>query len=241
MSADNGYVIRQDDNGKYVLQMYFASADKYPNPNNARPHERFDTLEQAVLAYQEIESGDMYASEYGLSINVNKKADNVSDLDIQQFNRKVFPVDGVRVTVENMEAVAAWCSGNIREVAQGEDNPSKHSRYIFVKVTNPMSDRQTKAFVGDWVLFAGHGFKVYSNRSFRKTFENDRTSATRSRNVPNFPHVGSAGALPKPPMVGSSPDAESSNGNVFDGKNPSDFGWSGSSAGANPGGTRHLG
>jgi hypothetical protein len=91
-------------------------------------------------------------------------------LDIEKFIRKSFPVDAVRVTVDNLEEVAKWCSGEIREDTT-EDNPSGHSKMIWVMVQYPMNDRQSKAYVGDWVLYSGRGYKVYTDRGFRKVFD----------------------------------------------------------------------
>lgn len=77
MSADNGYILRCNDEGKYVLQMYFASADELPYVEAARPDQIFETLEDAVYHYEEIdvqaaESG-YPSSEYGLLVRVGKK------------------------------------------------------------------------------------------------------------------------------------------------------------------------
>lgn len=95
-------------------------------------------------------------------------------LDIEKFIRKSFPVDAVRVTVDNLEEVAKWCSGEIRDDTT-EDNPSGHSKMIWVMVQYPMNDRQSKAYVGDWVLYSGRGYKVYTDRGFRKVFDEQAT------------------------------------------------------------------
>lgn len=85
-----------------------------------------------------------------------------------KFARKPFYVDAVRVSEANIEEVAAWCEGEIQET---EDE----QLYISVKVHRPLTERQTQAFVGDWVLFAGSGFKVYTPKAFDKSFEKVRT------------------------------------------------------------------
>jgi lysophospholipase L1-like esterase len=85
------------------------------------------------------------------------------ELVIQQFIRKSFPVDAVRVTAANMEAVSKWCGGNIQE--------RNNIPFIKVAVQNPINERQTEAFSGDWVLYAGKGFKVYKDAPFRKSFD----------------------------------------------------------------------
>ena len=80
----------------------------------------------------------------------------------QQYVRKPFFVDAVQVTLDNIAAVATWCDGKVIV-----DTPP----YIKVKVKRPLAERQTRAFVGDWVLSSGNGYKVYTQSSFEKNFE----------------------------------------------------------------------
>ena len=79
-----------------------------------------------------------------------------------KYTRKSFDVDAVQVTAENMSEVADWCNGTIVENEQGN--------YIKVKIHRPLSERQTRAFAGDWVLFAQNGFKVYTPKAFENGF-----------------------------------------------------------------------
>lgn len=86
--------------------------------------------------------------------------------ETQKFARKPFYIDAVQVTEENMEAVAKWCGGTISVSGRGD-------KYIDVDVHAPQTERQKKAFVNDWVLyadFAHAGFKVYTPVSFKNTF-----------------------------------------------------------------------
>lgn len=106
-------------------------------------------------------------------------------LKTHKFARKPFYVDAVRVSEENMEKAAEWCGGEIqvseavpdmevRGVVQpGTGTPE--ARYVKVKVHRPLTDRQSMAFIGDWILFAGTGFKVYTPKAFDKSFEKVRT------------------------------------------------------------------
>lgn len=89
-------------------------------------------------------------------------------MQIRKFMRKEFPVDGVQVTDENMSEVAEWCHGMI----QSRPNVGRpgERRYIKVQVDNPKTERQTEAYVGDWVLFAGKGFKVYRDQALWNNF-----------------------------------------------------------------------
>jgi hypothetical protein len=103
----------------------------------------------------------------------------------QKFQKKPLIVEAIQVTAENFLEVANWCSG---EVTEPDGTPALadsrgDQQYIHVRVLNPMHERQTKAFIGDWVLYAGRGFKVYKDRAFRGTFlplqAEDRDKATQ--------------------------------------------------------------
>lgn len=85
-----------------------------------------------------------------------------------KFARKPFYVDSVRVTEHNMAEVAEWCGGSVVE-------DEKLGTFISVKVHRPLTERQTQAFIGDWVLFGGTGYKVYTAKAFDKSFEKVKT------------------------------------------------------------------
>lgn len=89
-------------------------------------------------------------------------------LDIKQFERLPFPINAVRVTQENMAAVAEWCGGEILHTQPRPDRPS--SPYIKVAAHSPMTHRQSKAFAGDWVSVRGKDFKVYTNGAFERNY-----------------------------------------------------------------------
>lgn len=92
-------------------------------------------------------------------------------LKTEKFVRKTFVVDAVEVTAENMEEVAKWCGGDVR-TKDGQ-------KYIRVRVYRPIGDRQTQAFVGDRVLYAGTGYKVYTPGAFEKSFDPYQESADK--------------------------------------------------------------
>jgi hypothetical protein len=71
VSADNGFILRRDEAGKYVLQMYFASAEEYPPIDSIRAG-RFDTLEEAIAKFEEVDSTDDYPCEYGLTVRIRE-------------------------------------------------------------------------------------------------------------------------------------------------------------------------
>lgn len=87
-------------------------------------------------------------------------------VQIQEFVRKQFKTNGVQVTEENIHEVAKWCNGEVKTALNGHGKP-----FIEVNVKNPINDRQKQAFVGDWVLHNKSGYKVYTDRAFRASFE----------------------------------------------------------------------
>lgn len=120
-------------------------------------------------------------------------------LKTHKFARKPFYVDAVRVSEANMEDVAKWCEGTI-EVSDLPE--TKGQKFILVKVHRPLTDRQTQAFIGDWVLFAGSGYKVYVPKAFDKSFEKVKTLTKAQADeagikVPHEPRRKPAGR-PKP-------------------------------------------
>lgn len=90
-------------------------------------------------------------------------------MEILKFVRKPFEVDGVRVTDENLYDVAKWCNGEVRE---GTLKPGgRPQKYVHVRVLLPIKERHTKAFAGDYILYAGTGYKVYTAKAFADNFE----------------------------------------------------------------------
>jgi hypothetical protein len=95
----------------------------------------------------------------------------MSSIITNQYIRKPLYVDATRVTGANFEEIANWCQGEIRQ----EEVPGKEGlfkKYIRVRVQNPKYPWQTKAFVGDWILYTDRGgYKVYNNKAFHASFE----------------------------------------------------------------------
>lgn len=83
-------------------------------------------------------------------------------LETVKYVRKPFLIDAVQVTADNMAEVAKWVDGDVRSNDLGQ--------YIKVRVHRPMNERQTQAYVGDWVLYAGTGYKVYTPKAFINAF-----------------------------------------------------------------------
>lgn len=98
-------------------------------------------------------------------------------METQKYVRKPFYVDGVQVTEENLDDVAKWCKGRVKT----SPNPKDKNRYIKVDVSNPINNRQTTAFVGDWVLYSETGgFKVYTQQAFARSFDVAEVAAATS-------------------------------------------------------------
>lgn len=93
----------------------------------------------------------------------------------EKYVRKPLFVDAVQVTSENFLDVARWSFGEIKNKdgspVDFSKGPDPENQYIQVRVTNPKNSRQSKAYVGDWILYTMHGFKVYTTRAFHASFE----------------------------------------------------------------------
>lgn len=86
-------------------------------------------------------------------------------LKIEEFERLPFTIQAVQVTPENINQVAKWCHGKVRTTGK-----RGIQKYIKVEVKRALNDRQTMAYIGDWVLKAGSGFKVYTPKAFEESF-----------------------------------------------------------------------
>ena len=102
----------------------------------------------------------------------NKTIEKPANLETSKYLRKQFPVDAVQVTPDNMESVAKWSGGSIKENGEKEGHLSR--KYIKVNVFNAKDEKQTQADLGDWVLKSGNSIKVYTDKAFRKSFEQKR-------------------------------------------------------------------
>lgn len=98
-----------------------------------------------------------------MTTNAEAVVDTSQSLKTEKYTRKPFTVEAVQVTSENFNAVAEWCGGEVQSLSDG-------ASFIKVDVSRPITTRQTRAFPGDWVLFAGRNFKVYTEKAFRTNF-----------------------------------------------------------------------
>lgn len=87
-------------------------------------------------------------------------------LDIETFVRKTFVIQAIQVTPQNIYRVAKWCRGKVKT-----EGGRSQKKFIKVEVKRALNDRQTMAYVGDWVLKAGSGYKVYTQKAFSESFQ----------------------------------------------------------------------
>jgi hypothetical protein len=93
----------------------------------------------------------------------------------EKYVRKPLYVDAVRVSEANFEEILGWCHGDIgfidgREVNGPVTEVDPKTQYIRIRVHNPQSQRQTRAFVGDWILYTDKGYKIYTEKAFSENF-----------------------------------------------------------------------
>lgn len=72
MSMDDGYILRRNKNSEFVLQHFFMSAEMLPSID--APHAlKFDDIEQALLAYEDLEAkAKPFSSEYNLMVKIKE-------------------------------------------------------------------------------------------------------------------------------------------------------------------------
>ena len=107
-----------------------------------------------------------------------------------KFIRKPLYVDAVRVTGANFDEVAAWCQGEV------EQEEGTNKKFIRVRVHNPKNPRQTKAFVGDWLLYTERGYKVYTNKAFHASFDEVQSGSEAQETSPGDIVMGSEEIIP---------------------------------------------
>jgi hypothetical protein len=84
-------------------------------------------------------------------------------MSTENYVRKPFPVQAERVTTENIEELAEKCRGTIFNSPKGA--------FIDGFVKKTLDPRHGQAYVGDWLVEYQGGWKVYTNRAFRATFD----------------------------------------------------------------------
>jgi hypothetical protein len=84
------------------------------------------------------------------------------------YIRKNHEVEAVQVTYEWFKEIAEWCGGFIRT----STNVDRGELYIRVPIVRRSQERgrPNRAYVGDWILKDGDGFKIYSNEAFTNVY-----------------------------------------------------------------------
>lgn len=80
------------------------------------------------------------------------------------YVRKPFEVEAVRVNRDNIDEVMLWCGATLM------DGHDLTNMYLSVPVKRPLTERQTQARLGDWILKTGDSYKIYTDRAFRDSF-----------------------------------------------------------------------
>lgn len=104
---------------------------------------------------------------------------------IEKYRSIPFVVEAVQVSLDNMEDVAKWCGGEIVLEKRG----GRLIQYIKVDVKHPLTERQTRAFLEDWVLKSETGFKTYSKRAFPGRFEKNSENVGYPDQQPLFESI----------------------------------------------------
>lgn len=83
--------------------------------------------------------------------------------------RKPLFGESIQVTDENMHELAEWAKGSV--VVESRRGKPTGRQFIKVDVERPMNERQTKAFVTDWIVKVGNSLKVYPDSSYHNSFD----------------------------------------------------------------------
>lgn len=109
------------------------------------------------------------------------------NLDIKKFVVRPHEVRAIRITEVNMTEVAKWCKGEIQTEIVGVDGNilkgdipegTEIEQRVFIKarVFRTLNERQSKGYVGDWILKRKGQFKVYTDKAFSESYMDDPDS-----------------------------------------------------------------
>ncbi len=89
-------------------------------------------------------------------------------MELIDVTRKSFAAKAVRVTEENMQAVAEWCGGYVSST-RAIDPGDRH--FVYVPYKRSVNSKWIPAFPGNWVTLAHNRFSVHRNSVFLGTFD----------------------------------------------------------------------
>lgn len=94
-------------------------------------------------------------------------------IQTSKYIRKPLIVEAVQVTEDNFMELTLWAGGKIMNNDGTEpDGPvNTKDQHIHIRVHNPKTPRQTRAFVGDWILYTNRGYKIYTPKAFKSAFD----------------------------------------------------------------------
>lgn len=87
-----------------------------------------------------------------------------------RYVKKPLFVEAVQVTRSNFSSVVKWCDGKVK-TERPDHNDKPNQKYIKLQTHNPINTRQTKAYIGDWILKTDRGVKVYTQKAFTESFD----------------------------------------------------------------------
>jgi hypothetical protein len=90
-------------------------------------------------------------------------------LKTKTFVPRSFPIEGIEVKADNIEEVAKWCFGDVRSGSKKKEGPVE--KYIKIRVYRLQDKSESRAFVGDTILYFASGFKVFTRAQFEKSYQ----------------------------------------------------------------------
>lgn len=106
-------------------------------------------------------------------------------IDPVKYVRKPLYVQAIQVSEENFAEAAAWAHGKITASDGSSVNTvDPHTQYIHVRVHNPINPKQTKAYIGDWILYTDRGYKIYTDKAFKSVFNQVESKVDKAVALP---------------------------------------------------------
>jgi hypothetical protein len=91
------------------------------------------------------------------------------EYDVKKAKPKPVDVYYMQVTAENVHEVANWCRGRVYANHLMGQDPLPHIKLDLPRANR--ADTELLAYVGNYVVLFGMGFKVYTETAFEKTFD----------------------------------------------------------------------
>jgi hypothetical protein len=96
---------------------------------------------------------------------------------IEIWNRNSFDVEAVQVTEENISKVAKWCGCGVwGAISEGDS----FSPYLVIGEMYSGFHRETKVFVGDWIVSVEGEFRRYTDDTFRLNYSKGKANLSEA-------------------------------------------------------------